>query len=281
MKLMGGKIADCEDDLRLGGKDRGLVPQWRSVLSFLAMALLALLLARFLQIHTRADQASFGAYPDEPAHYLSGLMVRDYIAHGFPGSPVRYAINYYLHVPYFGIGHWPPLFYVVEGFWMIVFGQSRVSVLWLIASVTALLAATIFLVARRFVSTPAAVSAGLLFCLLPQVQWNNNLVMTDTSIALLGLWATLWLGRYLKTNRTLFALGFGILAGLTILTKYTGLYLIFFTDCLRLSAQPMGAAAALVLLDAARCHWDHLASLASTHTPLRAHGTRAGSLRQY
>ena len=225
MKLMYGKIADCEDDLRVGSKRSWLVRQQRVVLIFLAMALVALLLVRSLQIYARADQASFGAYPDEPAHYLSGLMVRDYVADGFRESPVRFAINYYLHVPYFGVGHWPPLFYVLEGVWMTLFGQSRVAVLWLIASITALLSATIFFAARRFVSTPAAACAGLLFCLLPQVEWTNNLVMTDTSIALLGLWATLALGRYLDTNRTLFALGFGILAGMTILTKYTGLYL--------------------------------------------------------
>jgi Dolichyl-phosphate-mannose-protein mannosyltransferase len=190
------------------------------------MALLALLLVRAMQIHAGADQASFGAYPDEPSHYLSGLLVRDYMAHGFPRSPVHYAMNYYLHVPYFAIGHWPPLFYLVEGVWMTVFGQSHAAVLWLIASITALLAATIFVVARRFVSVPAAVCAGLLFCFIPQVEWSNNLVMTDTAIALLGLWATLALGRYLETGRIGFALGFGILAGLTILTKYTGLYLL-------------------------------------------------------
>jgi len=199
--------------------------QRRNVLTFLAMAVVALILVRSLQIHAHADQASFDTYPDEPAHYLSGLMVRDYIAHGFSGSPVRFAIDYYLHIPYFGVGHWPPLFYVLEGLWMMVFGQSRVAVLWLIASITALLLATIFLVARRFVSAPAAACAGLLFCLLPQVEWNNNLVMTDTTVALLGLWATLALGRYLNTKRTSFALGFGILTGMTILTKYTGLYL--------------------------------------------------------
>ena len=222
---MSGIIADREDDLRLGYKPSWLVRQWRPAWSFLTMALVALLLVRSMQIYASADQASFGAYPDEPSHYLSGLLVRDYIADGFPGSPVQYAMNYYLHVPYFAIGHWPPLFYVFEGTWMILFGQSHAAVLWLIASITALLVATIFLVARRFVSAPAAACAGLLFCLMPQVEWSNNLVMTDTCIALLGLWASLALGRYLHTGQIAFAVGFGILAGMTILTKYTGLYL--------------------------------------------------------
>ena len=225
VKLKDDVITDRGDVVWMGVKASQLVRHGRSALAFLAMALLSLLLVRAMQIHAGADQASFGAYPDEPSHYLSGLMVRDYMAHGFPGSPVRYAMNYYLHVPYFAIGHWPPLFYLVEGAWMMVFGQSHAAVLWLIASITALLAATIFVVARRFVSVPAAACAGLLFCFIPQVEWSNNLVMTDTSIALLGLWATLALGRYLDTGRIAFALGFGILAGLTILTKYSGLYL--------------------------------------------------------
>ncbi len=223
---MSGMIADREDDLRLRNQPSRPPRQWHSALAFLAMALVVLALVRFMQIHAGADQASFGAYPDEPSHYLSGLMVRDYIAHGFPGSPFRYAVNYYLHVPYFAVGYWPPLFYLLEGPWMIVFGQGHAAVLWLIASITALLAATIFQVARRFVSAPAAVCVGLLFCLTPQVEWSNNLVMTDTSIALLGLWATLALGGYLNTGRLSFALGFGILAGMTILTKYTGLHLL-------------------------------------------------------
>jgi hypothetical protein len=28
--------------------------------------------------------AEFGGYPDEPAHYLTALMIRDYITSGFP-----------------------------------------------------------------------------------------------------------------------------------------------------------------------------------------------------
>src|SRR5580698_3235399 len=153
---MSGMIADRKDDLRLGTKPSRFARHGRPALAFLAMALAALLLVHAMQIHVGADRASFGAYPDESSHYLSGLLVRDYIAHGFPGSPVHYAMNYYLHVPYFAIGHWPPLFYLLEGFWMMVFGHSHAAVLWLIASISALLATTIFAMATRYVSVPAA-----------------------------------------------------------------------------------------------------------------------------
>jgi len=211
-------------DLGIGHRNR-LLRRWRPALTFLAVALVALMLVRWMQVRAGAEHSSFGAYPDEPSHYLSGLMVRDYIADGFPGPPVKFAVNYYLHIPFFAVGHWPPLFYILEALWMILIGQSHSAVLWLIASITALVAATIFQEARRFVGVPGAACAGLLFCWMPDVHWSNNLVMTDTSVALLSLWAALLLGRYLDRGRPAFAFGFGLLAGLTILTKYSGLFL--------------------------------------------------------
>src|SRR5947199_3127872 len=52
-----------------------------------------------LQCLGGAYSAEFSGYPDEPSHYLSGLMIRDYLASGFPASPLAYAENYYLHYP--------------------------------------------------------------------------------------------------------------------------------------------------------------------------------------
>ena len=52
---------------------------------------------------------------------MTGLMVRDYIAAGFPDSPFRFAENYYLHYPKVAIGHWPPVFYSIQAAWMLIF----------------------------------------------------------------------------------------------------------------------------------------------------------------
>ena len=41
----------------------------------------------------------FGGYPDEPGHYVTGLMVRDYVAERFPDSPMTFAENYSCIIP--------------------------------------------------------------------------------------------------------------------------------------------------------------------------------------
>ncbi len=42
--------------------------------------------------------------PDEPAHYVTGLMIRDYVAARAPAPPLAYAENYYLHYPKVSFG---------------------------------------------------------------------------------------------------------------------------------------------------------------------------------
>src|SRR5579864_8121928 len=65
-----------------------------------------LLLCLFVQRSTGAWGASFVVYPDEPSHFVSAVMIRDYIASGFSSSPSRFAQNYYSHYPFFAVGYW-------------------------------------------------------------------------------------------------------------------------------------------------------------------------------
>lgn len=92
--------------------------------------------------------AEFGETSDESAHYITGLMVRDYVASGFPWPPMEYAENYYVHYPKVALGHYPPVFYVLEAAWMLLFGPSRVSVLLLLGTLTALFATILCEVVR-------------------------------------------------------------------------------------------------------------------------------------
>src|SRR5690349_16507783 len=66
---------------------------------------LALLLTLLLQWRGNAYQAEWSGDSDEAAHYVTGLMVRDYIASGLPGSPMSFAQRYYDHYPRVAIGH--------------------------------------------------------------------------------------------------------------------------------------------------------------------------------
>ena len=86
-----------------------------------------------LQALSGAYAVDFAGNPDEPAHYVTGVMVRDYLA-AFPWQPpMTFARNFYSHYPIVAIGHWPPMFYVVQAAWTLPFGVSRLSVLLLMA----------------------------------------------------------------------------------------------------------------------------------------------------
>jgi hypothetical protein len=216
----------AEIDRAVEEPPRAAPPAWRkSVIAGACAFVVALLFVRFVQIHSGADGAAFGSYPDEPAHFLSGLMIRDYVAAGLKGSPLAWAVHYYLHAPFFAVGYWPPFFYVVEALWMMVFGIGWIQSLWLTATIGALIAATIFHQARHAIGIWGGACAGLIFLLWPPVEWSNCALMTDTTVALLSLWASIALGRYLDTERAGAALLFGVCAALTILTKYSGLFL--------------------------------------------------------
>src|ERR1700739_583605 len=122
----------------------------------IACFFICLLLITGIQHWSVATQAAFDGYPDEASHYLSGLILRDYLVSGFHMSPRRYAINYYLHIPFFAVGYWPPLFYVIEGLWMTVAGYSRPDVLLFMALIAGLISATIFAVVRPVLGTAGA-----------------------------------------------------------------------------------------------------------------------------
>ena len=97
------------------------VRSWGSIWPPLLLLLLYFSITVLLQWASGTYHSDFGGYPDEPGHYVTGLMVRDYIAAGFPDSPFRFAENYYLHYPKVAIGHWPPVFYSIQAAWMLIF----------------------------------------------------------------------------------------------------------------------------------------------------------------
>jgi len=184
------------------------------------------LLVIALQHWRGAPAASFDGYPDEPSHYISGLMVREYLTSGLSRTPTAFAQDYYLHVPYFAVGYWPPLFYIAEAFWMLLFGPGRAATLLLIALIAAFSATLIFLVLRSSIGAVAAFGLGVVFLLLPIVVSGSLLVMTDLAVTVLSFGALIALASYLESERITPLLIFTILTALTILTKGSGLYLL-------------------------------------------------------
>ena len=78
-----------------------------------------------LQILGGAYASGFGGYPDEPAHLVTSLMVRDFIAGLNFRHPVQFAQEYYYHYPKVAIGVWPPVLYGALGIWFLLKAVQR------------------------------------------------------------------------------------------------------------------------------------------------------------
>lgn len=176
---------------------------------------------------SHATGIGFGSYPDESSHYITGLMVHDYLKSGLSESPVAYARHYYLYMPLLGIGHWPPLFYAVEAVWMLLFGISRGTVLVLVALITAACAYTLYRLANESVGRFGAFLVGLWFLALPAVRWSDDLIMIDVFAAVTIFWATAAFARFLQSGSARDSLIFGLLAGVAFWAKPAALCLAF------------------------------------------------------
>ena len=181
--------------------------------------------AVLLQWRGNAFSAEFGETEDEAAHYVTGLMVRDYIAQGFPGPPLAYARNYYVHYPKVALGHWPPVFYIVQAFWTLLVPSCHVTLMLLMAGIAALLATILCISLQTEFARFWGVSLGLIFLSLPIVEQYSRDVMAEMLVALLVFLAVLSYGRYLDTERWQSGVWFGIWFGIALLTKGSAIQL--------------------------------------------------------
>ncbi len=189
----------------------------------------ALLLAvvLILQAASGAYHSEFNGYPDESAHYVTSLMVRQYITAPHPGAPVPFAQDYYAHYPKVAFGHWPPLLYVVQAVWMSLFSPARASLLLELALTTTLLAYSVFSQARRWFTRrsyrmAASVFAGLLIVCIPLIQTYTDEEMSETLLALMCFWSAIYFTRYLDSGRWQDNCLFGVFFALAVLTKGSG-----------------------------------------------------------
>lgn len=187
---------------------------------------LFLLLATILwQWMGGAYAAGWDGHADEPAHVITGLMVRDYLAAGCPWPPMPFAEQYYVHYPKVALGHWPPFFYLVSAFWMLLLPPARPSLLLLMAAIGASTAALVYELLKGETRRSTALAFALVLTTLPVIRQSHSMVMSDGLVALLCLAATWFYARYLESSDLRGALMFGVLAGLAVLTKGTGVVL--------------------------------------------------------
>ncbi|MEO5894814.1 MAG: glycosyltransferase family 39 protein [Vicinamibacterales bacterium] len=183
-----------------------------------------LLFVVVLGFQTKGDayRAEFGSHPDESAHYVTGLMVHDYIAQGLPGNPMAFAEAYYDYYPKVALGNWPPGFYAMQALWTLMFSTGRASLMVLMAALTCATAVVVYSGVRRELGWRAAVFAALLFTAFGLIQQYASMVMTEIPVALFSTLAMLSFGRWMDRQRARDSILFGLLASLAIMTKGSG-----------------------------------------------------------
>jgi len=179
-----------------------------------------------LQYFGGAYQAEYDGHADEAAHFVSSLLVRDYLAQ-FPWpSPFPWALDYYLHYPKVAIGHWPPGYYAMQGVWWLVFPPGRESAM----ALNLLMGAgvmTLFWVLLERLGLPRLVmgAAGVLMLALPLMQEALSQVMAELP-ALLAATFFLWALTRVQENpgrQSLLILWLALLAAFAIKQTSVGL----------------------------------------------------------
>lgn len=191
-----------------------------------AVLFLALLFIAVLgQWLTGVYRSDLSQWPDEGAHYINGLLVHDYVADGFPGNPLAYALQYYAHYSRVTIGHWPPLYYMVQAAVYFVTGPSIQAALFLQAAFGAGVAAIVGWVISRFAGWTVALLASLATLAAPEIFIGMQSVMLDVPIAFLTCLAMLTWAQFLLDETWPWSVAFGLTAVAAIMTKGNGIFL--------------------------------------------------------
>ncbi len=186
------------------------------------------ILAILLQWKNGAYNSDLGGHADEPAHFVTGLMIRDYVAGPLwkGQSPISFAKNYYSRFPKVALGHYPPGFYLAEATCLLLHRSIAMSLVFcgFATAFTAWLTARI---GASLVGWPLAIGAASAFCLFRIVQTYTAMVMSDILVVALCLLSLIAWARFLATRNPRWSLAFGGLAAAAILTKGSGLLLTF------------------------------------------------------
>jgi hypothetical protein len=211
----------------------------RRYVSAIAPAVFFLAVILWLQWESGTFIAEFGRHPDEAAHYMNGLLVRDYIGGGLPGDPLSFATQYYRHYPKVSIGHWPPGFHVLEAAWMLLFGPGRLSLLALLALISTVTATVLYTLLGRYTGKFLAIAGTTLFLALYHVQSSYSHLFAEAIHVLLVFSAALLFAKFLADPSTRSSVLFGLVTCAAILTKGAGLLLALLPPlAVLLSARP-------------------------------------------
>src|SRR5262245_41924618 len=138
---------------------------------------------------------------DETRHVMTGVFFRDLAQDGQVLQPRDYAVRYYTQYPALGLLTWPPLFYVIEGAWMLVFGTSFVAGKLLVGLFACAALTYFYLLVAHTHDSRLAWGAALLFGVSPLVETYSRQVMLEIPTLAFALAAIYHFVRYLDGGR--------------------------------------------------------------------------------
>lgn len=167
-------------------------------------------------------RSEFGRYQDEGMHYVTGLFVQDFLTSGHWTAPMQFARQYYLHLPKIALGTWPPGFSLMQTAWALLFGDSRLSMMFGMIALTAWLAWLVYRAAEHYFGVwPAAIGAVLLIA-APLTQEHTAMVMAEIPLAAASFLAIGAFIRFLDSGLRRDALAFAFWTFAAIMIKGNG-----------------------------------------------------------
>jgi len=183
-------------------------------------------LAQVTVHHLRQDMTNrFLPYVDEEEHFMTGLMIHDYLVQDLPHNPIRFAKLYYLHYPKVAFGSWPPLLHFGLALWMFPFPANRASAILYIDVVMCALAVAAILSARRRVPWAIALAVGIGVWWAPLTQSLDRFVGADMQYSLFSLTCVYLFALYLERPKASRAFWFGAALLASVMSKNNGLFL--------------------------------------------------------
>jgi len=180
-----------------------------------------------VQWRAGAFWADRGLTADEAAHFVSSVMIADFLRSGGWTHPVSFAIDYYAHLPRMAIGHWPPLFHLIQGLIFVTTGPSVAVALIFQAVIAGLACAVPAALGRDRLGWPAGFAAGLLVAASPNFLFLTGAVMLDNLTGLMVLLCTLAWAGYVQRPTHGRAVLLAMAAMAALMTKGNALGLVF------------------------------------------------------
>jgi Dolichyl-phosphate-mannose-protein mannosyltransferase len=197
-------------------------PARRSLL--VGVVFLAVLVAT--QWAVGAYRSEQGIYSDDAAHFMNGLLVRDYVAEGLGQNPITFAEQYYASYPKIAPGMWPPFFHITLGLFLLPQWPPHAAALFLLAAIGGWAAWRLYRMVTLFASRPTGLILGLLFLSTPAFVSLTTSVMLDAVVAALALEAVYWLAVFIRSEQVRHAALCGLFTAFCCLTKGNGISLV-------------------------------------------------------